>query len=91
MRNATATEPERGETPFSSPGSGLAEDVKSGVLLGWNGDGHTAYMRGSSCVDSAVDKYLVSLVVPQRHHVPIAGLRGQAPRAGRTPAGPPDR
>ncbi len=43
----------------------LAGDLKSGVLLGWNGGGHTAYMRGSSCVDSAVDKYLVSLVVPR--------------------------
>jgi len=43
----------------------LTGDLKSGVLLGWNGDGHTAYMRGSSCVDSAVDKYLVSLVVPR--------------------------
>lgn len=43
----------------------LAGDLKSGVLLGWNGDGHTAYMRGSSCVDSAVDQYLISLVVPR--------------------------
>ena len=30
----------------------LAGDLKSGVLLGWNGDGHTAYMMGSSCIDS---------------------------------------
>jgi pimeloyl-ACP methyl ester carboxylesterase len=43
----------------------LAMDLKSGVLLGWNGDGHTAYLQGSSCVDSAVDKYLISLVVPR--------------------------
>jgi hypothetical protein len=59
------TEPERGETPFSGPGSGPAGDLKSGVLLGWNGDGHTAPMRGSSWLDSAVDKYLVRLVVPR--------------------------
>ena len=51
-------------TPFRWAGA-LAGDLKSGVLLGWNGDGHTAYMRGSSCVDSAVDKYLISLVVPR--------------------------
>jgi hypothetical protein len=50
-------------TPFRWA-KALAGDLKSGVLLGWNGDGHTAYMRGSSCVDSAVDKYLISLVVP---------------------------
>jgi len=41
----------------------LAGDLKSGVLLGWNGNGHTAYMMGSSCVDSAVNSYLISLAV----------------------------
>jgi pimeloyl-ACP methyl ester carboxylesterase len=51
-------------TPFRWA-EALAGDLKSGVLLGWHGDGHTAYMRGSSCVDSAVDKYLISLVVPR--------------------------
>jgi pimeloyl-ACP methyl ester carboxylesterase len=43
----------------------LAGDLKSGVLLGWNGNGHTAYMMGSSCVDSAVNSYLISLAVPR--------------------------
>jgi pimeloyl-ACP methyl ester carboxylesterase len=43
----------------------LARDLKSGVLLGWNGDGHTAYLSGSACVDSAVDKYLISLATPR--------------------------
>jgi pimeloyl-ACP methyl ester carboxylesterase len=42
----------------------LARDLASGVLLGWNGDGHTAYMLGSSCVDSAVDTYLIRLKPP---------------------------
>jgi pimeloyl-ACP methyl ester carboxylesterase len=51
-------------TPFQWARA-LARDLKSGVLLGWNGDGHTAYLQGSSCVDSAVDKYLISLVVPR--------------------------
>jgi pimeloyl-ACP methyl ester carboxylesterase len=37
----------------------LAGDLSSGVLLGWNGDGHTAYMMGSSCVDAIVDRYLI--------------------------------
>jgi len=44
----------------------LAGDLKSGVLLGWNGNGHTAYMMGSPCVDSAVNSYLISLTVPRR-------------------------
>jgi pimeloyl-ACP methyl ester carboxylesterase len=51
-------------TPFRSA-QALARDLESGVLLGWNGDGHTAYMMGSSCVDSAVDKYLITLVPPR--------------------------
>jgi pimeloyl-ACP methyl ester carboxylesterase len=43
----------------------LAGDLSSGVLLGWNGDGHTAYGEGSSCVDTIVDDYLISLTVPR--------------------------
>ncbi len=43
----------------------LAGDLSSGVLLGWNGDGHTAYGEGSSCVDTIVNAYLISLKVPR--------------------------
>ena len=43
----------------------LAGDLSSGVLLGWNGDGHTAYGEGSSCVDTIVNDYFVSLKVPR--------------------------
>jgi hypothetical protein len=43
----------------------LAADLSSGVLLGWNGDGHTAYGEGSACVDQIVTAYLVSLTVPR--------------------------
>jgi hypothetical protein len=42
----------------------LTRDLSSGVLLGWNGDGHTAYGEGSSCVDTIVNDYFVSLKVP---------------------------
>jgi pimeloyl-ACP methyl ester carboxylesterase len=51
-------------TPFRWA-KALAADLKSGVLLAWNGDGHTAYMMGSSCINSAVDKYLINLVPPR--------------------------
>jgi pimeloyl-ACP methyl ester carboxylesterase len=51
-------------TPFSWA-QALAHDLASGVLLGWNGDGHTAYLMGSRCVDTAVDQYLISLVTPR--------------------------
>ena len=43
----------------------LSRDLPSGVLLGWDGNGHTAYMMGSSCVDNVVNKYLISLAVPR--------------------------
>ena len=43
----------------------LAGDLSSGVLLGWNGDGHTAYGEGSACVDAIVNAYLISLAVPR--------------------------
>ena len=43
----------------------LAGDLRSGVLLGWDGNGHTAYMRGSSCVDGIVNQYLLDLTVPR--------------------------
>ena len=37
----------------------LADQLKHGRLLSFDGDGHTAYTRGSECVDSVVDAYLV--------------------------------
>ncbi len=43
----------------------LSRDLSSGVLLGWNGDGHTAYRMGSSCVDSTVDRYLIDGAAPK--------------------------
>jgi len=42
-----------------------AADLSSDVLLGWNGDGHTAYGEGSACVDQIVNAYLISLTVPR--------------------------
>ena len=43
----------------------LARWLRPGVLLGWNGEGHTSYMEGSPCVDAAVDAYLINLTVPR--------------------------
>ncbi|WP_336115215.1 alpha/beta hydrolase [Streptomyces sp. PTD9-10] len=37
----------------------LAGQLSSGRLLTYVGDGHTAYGRGSSCIDSAIDTYLL--------------------------------
>jgi pimeloyl-ACP methyl ester carboxylesterase len=42
----------------------MAEDLTSGVLLTWQGQGHTAYPR-TPCVTAAVNAYLIDLVAPQ--------------------------
>jgi pimeloyl-ACP methyl ester carboxylesterase len=42
----------------------LAEQLDSGVLVSWDGDGHTAYGNGSTCVDKVVDRYFTSGKAP---------------------------
>jgi pimeloyl-ACP methyl ester carboxylesterase len=42
----------------------LAEQLDAGVLLTYEGDGHTAFGRGNFCVDDAIVAYLVDLEVP---------------------------
>ncbi|MDT0300592.1 alpha/beta hydrolase [Streptomonospora wellingtoniae] len=44
----------------------MAGELESGVLLTREGDGHTAYGRGSDCVDSAVDTYLLRGEPPEK-------------------------
>ncbi|MBE1564199.1 alpha/beta hydrolase [Nonomuraea africana] len=43
----------------------MAAQLESGVLLTLDGDGHTAYLNGSSCVDGTVDAYLVWGRIPR--------------------------
>ncbi|AXH97154.1 alpha/beta hydrolase [Ornithinimicrobium avium] len=43
----------------------LADILDSGVLISYDGDGHTAYGRSNDCVDDAVDAYLLEGTVPQ--------------------------
>ncbi|MGP3686960.1 alpha/beta hydrolase [Streptomyces sp. IBSNAI002] len=44
----------------------LADQLESGTLLTYDGDGHTAYGRGSDCVDTAINSYLLEGKVPQK-------------------------
>ncbi|MFI0718488.1 alpha/beta hydrolase [Streptomyces sp. NPDC021224] len=53
-------------TPYAWAQS-LASQLTSGTLLTYDGDGHTAYARGSTCIDSAVNAYLLSGTVPPAH------------------------
>ncbi len=43
----------------------LAAQLDSARLLTYNGDGHTAYGRGSSCIDSTINHYLVTGTAPK--------------------------
>ncbi|WP_250445652.1 alpha/beta hydrolase [Actinotalea sp. C106] len=42
----------------------LAEQLESGVLVTWEGEGHTAYGRANQCLTDAVDDYLVDGELP---------------------------
>jgi len=46
-------------TPYEWAQS-LAEQLSSGRLLTWEGEGHTAYSRGSDCVEGVVEDFLLA-------------------------------
>jgi len=69
-------------TPYSSA-QAMADQLGSAVLLTYNGDGHTAYGRGSRCIDTAVDAYLT------RNTVPATGTVCQADSVPPTPTPTP--
>jgi pimeloyl-ACP methyl ester carboxylesterase len=52
-------------TPYEWATS-FARQLESGRLLTFVGDGHTAYRRGSACIDDAVDRYLLEGRLPAR-------------------------
>lgn len=43
----------------------LAKQLESGVLVSRDGDGHTGFQQGNSCVDQAIEGYLVGGAVPE--------------------------
>ena len=52
-------------TPYAWSKS-LAEQLDSGQLLTWEGNGHTAYGGDAACVNDAVDAYLISGTMPKK-------------------------
>lgn len=42
----------------------MAAALESSVLLTYEGDGHTAFLRGGPCIDDAVAKYLIEVAAP---------------------------
>jgi pimeloyl-ACP methyl ester carboxylesterase len=51
-------------TPYESA-EALASQLDSGVLVTREGDGHTAYLSGNTCIVKAIDAYLVEGTVPK--------------------------
>lgn len=51
-------------TPYAQAVA-LAKQLDSGVLVTFRGEGHTAYDKGISCIDSTVDRYFISGTVPR--------------------------
>ena len=43
----------------------MADQLESGRLLTWEGNGHTAYGRADACIHSAVDEYLIGGTMPE--------------------------
>jgi hypothetical protein len=43
----------------------LAGELESGRLITRDGDGHTAFQRGNSCVDDVVEAFLIKGTVPK--------------------------
>ena len=50
-------------TPYAQA-QALAKLLTGGVMVTYNGEGHTAYGRSNSCIDKTVDRYFVNNVVP---------------------------
>jgi pimeloyl-ACP methyl ester carboxylesterase len=50
-------------TPYASSVK-LADELESGVLITYNGEGHTVYGNGVACIDDVVDDFFVKDVVP---------------------------
>jgi pimeloyl-ACP methyl ester carboxylesterase len=50
-------------TPYANAVS-LSEQLSSGVLISYEGEGHTIYAQGVSCVDDTVDAYFIDGTVP---------------------------
>ncbi|HEY3737540.1 MAG TPA: alpha/beta hydrolase [Jatrophihabitans sp.] len=42
----------------------LAKTMGNAEVLTWDGEGHTSYLEGSSCIDDAVNKYLIDVTLP---------------------------
>ena len=42
----------------------LAKTLGNAEVLSWDGEGHTSYLEGSSCIDDKVNAYLTDGTLP---------------------------
>ena len=77
---ATTNDP---ATPFEW-GLALRSQLQSGVLLTYEGDGHTAFASGNRCVNEVATRYLVGLQTP-----PDGAICGTEPGPRTSPTPPP--
>lgn len=68
-------------TPYEW-GVAVSLQLAGARLLSFGGEGHTAYLRGDSCIDGAVNRYLLELTLP-----PVGKVCGDA-GAVKAPAPP---
>jgi pimeloyl-ACP methyl ester carboxylesterase len=45
----------------------LARTMGNAEVLTWDGEGHTSFLQGSSCIDSDVENYLIEEHLPPEH------------------------
>jgi hypothetical protein len=50
-------------TPYQGA-TDLARTLGNAELLTWDGEGHTSYLSGSTCIDNYVNAYLISGALP---------------------------
>ncbi len=51
-------------TPYQSSVN-LAEQLENGILLTWEGEGHTAYGSAGPCIEDAVDDFFINGTLPE--------------------------
>ncbi|AZN30460.1 alpha/beta hydrolase [Flaviflexus salsibiostraticola] len=51
-------------TPYEASVN-LAEQLENGILVTWEGEGHTAYGTAGECIDDAVDRYFIDGELPE--------------------------
>ena len=62
-------------TPYEW-GVQVADELDNATLLSYDGDGHTAYTAGSSCIDDAVDAYFREGALPAEGTVCVVDSSG---------------